>query len=265
MPRYSDNVLGYSKYCSFTLETIASLELESSEALKDAILENWLVNVQGGPGKFIEDDIMQEHFNEVLDESRDHADADWDGNLMRNIVSRNVHHFLRIKKEWGAGLGLSDKSGTHSEPHTKPEVTKLLKTYKDTELHRFRPGRQYDSADVDDYSQRYNKLAAGGLQKWIYNTTRGCGLMEGLERDMAKEKEPVDDESDGDDEDNEDIEFTPGTSYMLDGILVIETADDFGANAAVNGAHDGEDKAMDVKCVEEDTFDEPELEYNDEI
>jgi len=116
---------------------IASLELESSEALKDATLKNWLVNVQGGPGKFIEGDIMQEHFNEVLDESRDHADADWDGNLMRNIVSRNVHHFLRIKKEWGAGLGLSDKSGKHSEPHTKPEVTKLLKKYKDTKLHRF--------------------------------------------------------------------------------------------------------------------------------
>jgi len=72
----------HTKYCSFTLETIASLELESSEALKDATLENWLVNVQGGPGKFKEGNIMQEHFNEVLDESRDHANADRDGNLM---------------------------------------------------------------------------------------------------------------------------------------------------------------------------------------
>lgn len=254
----------HTKYCSFTLETIASLELESSEALKDATLENWLVNVQGRPGKFKEGNIMQEHFNEVLDESRDHADADWDGNLMRNIVSRNVHHFLRIKKEWGAGLGLSDKSGKHSEPHTKPEVSKLLKKYKDTELHHFRPGRQYDSVDVDDYSRGYNKLAAGGLQKWIYNTTRGRGLMEELERHVAKEKEPVEDESDESDEDNEDIELTPGTSYMLDGELVIEMADDFDANAVVNSDHDGEDGAMDVDGMEGDIFDEPELEYNDE-
>ena len=66
----------HTKYCSYTLEIIASLELESSEALKDAILENWLVNVQGGPGKFKEGDITQEHFNEVLDKSHDHADAD---------------------------------------------------------------------------------------------------------------------------------------------------------------------------------------------
>jgi hypothetical protein len=33
----------------------------------------------------------------------------------------------------------------------------------------------------------------------------------------------------------------------------------------VNGAHNGEDEAMDVDGVEEDIFDEPELEYNDEI
>jgi hypothetical protein len=51
--------------------------------------------------------------------------------------------------------------------------------------------------------------------------------MEEFKRDVAKEKEPVEDESDGDDEDNKDIEFTPGTSYMLDNVLVIETADDF--------------------------------------
>ena len=85
--------------------------------------------------------------------------------------------------------------------------------------------------------------------------------MEELERHVAKEKEPVEDQSD---EDNEDIELTPGTSYMLDGELVIETVDDFDANAAVNSDHDGEDGAMDVDGMEGDIFDEPELEYNDE-
>jgi hypothetical protein len=88
--------------------------------------------------------------------------------------------------------------------------------------------------------------------------------MEELERHMAKEKKPVKDKSDKSNEDNKDIELTPGTSYMLDGELVIETVDDCEANAAVNGDHDGEDGAMDVDGVEEDIFDEPELDYNDE-
>lgn len=211
----------HSKYASYTLEMLCSLELESSEQLKDAIMLNWLVNVQGGPGNFIEGDIAQEHLNNELDESRDHADAEWDGNLMRNIISRNVGHFLRLKKEWRAGLGLMGKSGKHTEPHNKPEIKRLLEHYKDVELHLFRSGRQYDTKDVDDYSRGYNKLAGGSLQKWINDTTRARGLMTELEE---TEDHQVNEE---DDELEEDVmEHTPGVSYMVDGELVVETAQD---------------------------------------
>jgi hypothetical protein len=127
----------HSKYATYTLEMICTLELESSPALKDAILLNWLVNTEGLPGHFLERDLHQEHYNGELDESRDHNDAEWDGNLMRNVCSRNIHHFLRLKKEWGQGLGLSKKGGKHQAPHTKPEVRKLLQKYQDEELHLF--------------------------------------------------------------------------------------------------------------------------------
>ena len=64
----------HTKYLTYSLEQICSLEWESSEALKDAQLLNWLVNLEG--------DLNKEHFNGELDESRDHNDADWDGNIM---------------------------------------------------------------------------------------------------------------------------------------------------------------------------------------
>jgi hypothetical protein len=88
--------------------------------------------------------------------------------------------------------------------------------------------------------------------------------MEELERHMANEKEPVEHKSDESDEDNEDIELTPGTSYILDGKFVIETVVNFEANAVVNSDHNGKDGAMDIDGMEENNFDEPELEYNDE-
>ena len=72
----------HTKYSTYSLEQICSLEWESSEALKDAQLLNWLVNPKGLPGKFLEGDLNQEHFNAKLDKSRDHNDAGWDGNLM---------------------------------------------------------------------------------------------------------------------------------------------------------------------------------------
>jgi hypothetical protein len=82
--------------------------------------------------------------------------------------------------------------------------------------------------------------------------------MQESEKQVAKDREAVEDE------DDEDIELTPGTSYMLDSKLVIEMADNFEADAAVNGGHDGEDRAVDVDGMEGDNFDEPELKHNDE-
>jgi hypothetical protein len=105
---------GHSKYSTYTLKIICTLELEASATLKDGILANWLVNTEGLPGHFLEGDLHQEHYNGEL-ESQDHNDAEWDGNLMQNVCSCNIHHFLRLKKEWRRGLGLAKKGGKHPQ------------------------------------------------------------------------------------------------------------------------------------------------------
>ena len=202
--------LSHFKYATYTLEMICTLEFESSPALKDSILLNWLVNTKGIPGTFVEGDLHQEHYNGELDESRDHNDANWDDNLMRNVCSRNVHHFLRLKKEWGQGLGLAKRGGKHSEPSTKPEVRKLLQKYQREELHLFRCGRQYDDADVDDFSRGYNRLWGGGLEKWITETTTTRGLMQELE-DIAETLDDKDEEGGlPKDAADEEVELTAG-------------------------------------------------------
>jgi hypothetical protein len=244
----------HSKYTTYTLEMICTLELESSPALKDGILLNWLVNTEGLPGHFLEGDLHQEHYNGELDESRDHNDAEWDGNLMRNVCSRNIHHFLRLKKEWGQGLGLSKKGGKHQAPHTKPEVRKLLQKYQDEELHLFQRGRQYDDADVDNFSRGYNKLWGGGLQKWITETTMTRGLMEELEHIEDKR----DDEDEEGDNAGEEVVLTAGRCYMDDGELVIET----GENSADELQETEDDHGDDGDTMD---IDEPEDDEEDQI
>jgi hypothetical protein len=249
------------KYATYTLEMICTLELESSPALKDGMLMNWLVNTEGLPGKFVEGDLHQEHYNGELDETRDHNDAEWDGNLMRNVCSRNVHHFLRLKKEWGQGLGLAKKGGNHTEPHAKPEVRKLMEKYRNEELHLFRSGRQYDNADVDDFSRGYTKLRGGALQKWITETTTTRGLINELE--LLAENNTNDDE-DQDAADNEETEMTPGRCYMHDGELVIETE---GLDDERDETQDDDSTAMNVDESEDETDDETdkfaEVEFDD--
>ncbi|KAH7918111.1 hypothetical protein BV22DRAFT_1108446 [Leucogyrophana mollusca] len=59
--------LTHTKYVSYLLERITSLELESSPELYDAMLRSMLVNLTGRPGSFCALDFMQEYFNRLLE------------------------------------------------------------------------------------------------------------------------------------------------------------------------------------------------------
>ncbi|KAI9069580.1 hypothetical protein FKP32DRAFT_1540109, partial [Trametes sanguinea] len=59
----------HTKYGTYLLEQLCSLELESSEALRSTFLKNWLVNPSGEPGKTLEGDLFEEHVNLILEES----------------------------------------------------------------------------------------------------------------------------------------------------------------------------------------------------
>ncbi|KZT18417.1 hypothetical protein NEOLEDRAFT_1080374, partial [Neolentinus lepideus HHB14362 ss-1] len=103
----------HSKYTTYLMETIVNLELESSPSMREAILNNWLVNVVGREGHWIEGDLMQEHFN------------------------LNIEDIVRLKAEAEISVGLQPKSSTHTSPKTRTEIWELLRIYKDTHLHSF--------------------------------------------------------------------------------------------------------------------------------
>ncbi|EPQ59181.1 hypothetical protein GLOTRDRAFT_24745, partial [Gloeophyllum trabeum ATCC 11539] len=137
----------HSKYTAYLMEMITSLELESSPALKEAILSNWLVNPSGVEGHYIEGDLMQEHFNLDLEEMVERKNIDFDDPFMREVVSRNLHHFNRLKTEYEVGVGLKVRTRAHTSPHTRPEVKELLRVYRECELHMFRSGREMGTRD----------------------------------------------------------------------------------------------------------------------
>src|SRR5882762_1715144 len=157
--------------------------------------------------------------------------------------------------------GPEKKGGKHAELHTKPEVRKLLEKYQTEELHLFRAGQQYDNADVDHFTCGYNKLKGGTLQKWIHETTISWGLMKDakiLSSNMAE-----DENEDGEaDESDDEAEITPGFSYMDDGHLEIVTVE---AMAEVLAEHEWIEDEQDTEYdMEEDIFDDPEIEFDDE-
>ncbi|THU84698.1 hypothetical protein K435DRAFT_573488, partial [Dendrothele bispora CBS 962.96] len=53
----------HPNYVLYLLDIYCLIRYESSQDLKNALLNNWLVNLTGELGKWIEGDLMQEHFN----------------------------------------------------------------------------------------------------------------------------------------------------------------------------------------------------------
>ncbi|KAH9922250.1 uncharacterized protein B0H18DRAFT_1121064 [Fomitopsis serialis] len=226
---------GHTKYAGYLLEMITSLEFESDEALRTLFLRNWLVNPSGEAGRHQEGDLMQEHLNLALEEAVQRSGSEWDGKLIRDVISRNIHYFVDLKNGWGESVGLAKRKGYHPEPHSKPEVTTLLRVYKETHLHQFMAGRSYASspATANTHKAGLISLQAEKLQKWIIDSTRGrmlrndtpgASTLTELQRQM--DELDVQDTAEDDIPGPATVEAAPphrvGRVRLVDGELVIE-------------------------------------------
>lgn len=222
----------HSKYTTYLLEFLVNFELESSCALQGTTLNAMLVNLSGKAGSFSAGDIIQEFFNRLLEAILERKGADFGANFIRQVISRNLHHMGRVKTDLREGVGLAVRAGRHSEPHTKPEVTTLLKLYARHELHSRRPGRTIDEEDIDDFQKGWEKLAKGKLKRWVAETTRSRRInhTDGSGNEICEVESG--EESDGDTDDDTDDEDgnsrprpTFGSMHVVDGGLVVETGD----------------------------------------
>lgn len=151
---------------------IVNLELESSPALKETFLKNWLVNPSGEPGRWVEGDLHLEHINLILETMIEHKDAEWDAPHIRTVVAPNVSHFVTLKNTYREGLGLAKRRGTHTSPHSRPEVKALVEAFKTEDVHRFRVGRHYGPIpnippqNLNLFAKGLAALREGRLDKW---------------------------------------------------------------------------------------------------
>lgn len=244
---------------------ITWLEFEVSPDNKLFFFENWLVNLEGEEGRSIEGDIMQEHLNFDLEEGVEQKGQDFGGAFMRDILSRAIHHLGRLKNAIRPSLGLAKKGWKHTEPHNRPEIRTLLRTYEEAELHLFREGRRYTTGRrcVNDFTRGAASLRDGKLDKWLKERAvlRGVGMankgtvitinelggveVNGEPRDEAKEGGEADVEvnEDGKEqeegEDGSDMEepmeetqvMTRGRRVLVDGELIFMEEGDFAVDS----------------------------------
>jgi hypothetical protein len=229
------------------LEKIMNLEYESSPGLKLALLRGLVWNPTGIKGHCEEGDFIVEFFNRLLEDVVQHKSAQFDDTFIRNIISRNLRHIALLKLLWRTGTGLEPKSSKHASATERPEVRTLYKLYKDVELHRRRRRRQIDDLrDTDDFARGVKKLREGALQAAITKTLfeRQVQRTDSLptapsavvdadadadgQSDSEESTSDLESESDADSESDDEgrINFaTLGSTYMVDGELVLDSRD----------------------------------------
>ncbi|KAJ7110688.1 hypothetical protein C8R44DRAFT_934414 [Mycena epipterygia] len=154
-------------YMGYMLDLYALLQFECSPELKEALLNNWLMNIKGEIGKFLEGDLLQEHYNRWLEDMVKRRGGDFDDKFYRKTIAPNVQHFLQIKEDIESAFELKRRSKAHPEPHLRDETKLLLRMYKDEELHQFRSGRSMGHAAVNRFDRGYQRLEEGKMVEFL--------------------------------------------------------------------------------------------------
>jgi hypothetical protein len=153
------------------------LRYESSPGLKTAILNNLLVNLRGHAGAFHEMDLLQEHFNHWLEDMIQKYGGDFNDSFYRVLIAPNVFHFLSLKDNFQVAFDLATRSKTHTSPDIHDEVCRLIESYKEAQLHYFRPGRSFGHAASNVLDKGYGNLDTGKLATYLSDANTDIDIL----------------------------------------------------------------------------------------
>ncbi len=124
-------------YMNYLLETYCLFKFEASKSLQDALWNNWLVNLMGELGNWIECDLLQEHYNRWLEDMVGKHGGKFNNSFYHQAISPNVHCFLHIKEEFEAAFELGCQSKSHTPPHLCNKYKILLTIFREEQVHKF--------------------------------------------------------------------------------------------------------------------------------
>lgn len=246
---------GNSNYTSYLLEMICDLELESSTALREAILSSMLINITGEEGKWQPGDIIQEFLNRCIEPIIQRKDASFGSNAVREIWARNLKDIYDLKQHLRASVALAKRSSRHKKPHERPEVKTLLKEFKKAELHKRRPGRSIGEVrDVDDFRKGMEMMENGVLQKWALRTVRSRGLNEDNPQERGKDGGEGGEDEHEDEDGDEEVPMTLGVLEYHDGEVMIMLDGEDELDALLEG------ELREDETIDEDGYEDVEME-----
>ncbi|KAK7006681.1 hypothetical protein R3P38DRAFT_2555300 [Favolaschia claudopus] len=172
----------HQNYMRYMLDLYALLEFECSPALKNTLLNNYLLNLRGEVGTFVEGDLVQEWNIKWLTGMIKRKGGEFDEPFYRNTIAPNVLHFIKIKEDMESAFELTRRSKSHTSPHLRDETQMLLKLYKEDQLHSFHSGRSVGHAAVNRFERGYEALQGGKLGDYLERSGKYARLLTAAEQ-----------------------------------------------------------------------------------
>lgn len=143
---------------------------EFPNKLKSAILDNYLVNPSGLPGRWHPHNLLQEHQNFALKQVFPDQDTDFDSALLHEVVGPNISAFGYLREGLYQLFGLNHGRNKKSKLDTSADINILGAHYLRENTHVFCQGRRQPFASVDAFSRGYQKLEGGQLEVFLGRT-----------------------------------------------------------------------------------------------
>ncbi|KAJ3488897.1 hypothetical protein NLI96_g2538 [Meripilus lineatus] len=160
-------------YTNYLLEMFCKIKYELPTATKEALFQNWLVNLSGNEDGFIELDFMQERFNLLLEEFSKHKGQEFSNPWYRLVIAMHVHRFLRLKEEMEDMVDLVPRRKAHSEPHLDNEFNEVLRLFREWGIHTFKAGRDLGHHAQDQFARGMAQLAKEKVKKFVDRSMQG--------------------------------------------------------------------------------------------
>ena len=133
--------------------------------LREALLDNWLVNPSGEPHRWHELDLLQEHLNFWIKVFFNSWNSDFGSSFLQKVVSLNIPGFSQFRMHLEDAMGMSPVSGYHFKPNIKNDIIALASRHNIDDIFTFHPGRIQSFQAKDTFAIGIEKLGQTSLIK----------------------------------------------------------------------------------------------------
>ncbi|KAL0574504.1 hypothetical protein V5O48_007454 [Marasmius crinis-equi] len=170
--RFSFWGVGSTNYANELLEQACNFLCDFPEDLVTAILNNYLVNTSGLPGKWFELDLLQEHLNFWLKRLFNSKSHEFDSRHLSEAVGLNIWGFSSLREHVPRMFGVRGNAGKHTNSDRRADINALGKYLRSRGVLKFSPSRSHPYSIDDEFGRGMDQLREG-IASFVERTLEG--------------------------------------------------------------------------------------------